>query len=60
MKYLLIDNSNTRTKFQLADAEHLHDWTKWIPTADVSVVDGKPSGTVVNGVVKCACTIDGC
>jgi type III pantothenate kinase len=37
MKYLLIDNSNTRTKFQLADAEHLHDWTKWIPTADVSV-----------------------
>lgn len=37
MNYLLIDNSNTRTKFQLADAERLHDWKQWIPTTDVSV-----------------------
>lgn len=36
MAWLLIDNSNTRTKFALGDAEHLAAWRGVIPTAEVS------------------------
>jgi type III pantothenate kinase len=35
MTYLLIDNSNTRTKFRLADREKLLDWQQWLPTQDI-------------------------
>lgn len=37
MRYLLIDNSNTRTKFCLADEERLLEGRKWIPTSDISL-----------------------
>lgn len=36
MRTLLIDNSNTRTKFALADHGALLDWRAVIPTAEVS------------------------
>ncbi len=36
MAWLLIDNSNTRTKFALGDAMHLLDWRAVIPTADLN------------------------
>jgi type III pantothenate kinase len=36
MAWLLIDNSNTRTKFALGDAGGLHSWRAVIPTADLS------------------------
>lgn len=37
MIYLLIDNSNTRTKFRLADREKLLDWQQWLPTQEITV-----------------------
>lgn len=36
MAWLLVDNSNTRTKFALGDAERLLDWRGVLPTAGVS------------------------
>lgn len=36
MAWLLIDNSNTRTKFALGDEESLREWRGVLPTADVS------------------------
>lgn len=36
MAWLLIDNSNTRTKFALGDAERLLPWSGVLPTPDVS------------------------
>jgi type III pantothenate kinase len=36
MAWLLIDNSNTRTKFALGDADSLDEWRAVLPTADVS------------------------
>jgi type III pantothenate kinase len=36
MAWLLIDNSNTRTKFALGDADGLLSWRGVIPTADIS------------------------
>jgi type III pantothenate kinase len=36
MSWLLIDNSNTRTKFALGDAAGLHDWRYTLPTAEIS------------------------
>jgi type III pantothenate kinase len=38
MAWLLIDNSNTRTKFALGDAHSLLDWRGVIPTMDLSPV----------------------
>jgi type III pantothenate kinase len=37
MAWLLIDNSNTRTKFALGDAAGLLDWRRVLPTAEVSL-----------------------
>ena len=37
MKFLLIDNSNTRTKFRLADAQQLLPEQEWLPTCDLTV-----------------------
>lgn len=37
MIYLLIDNSNTRTKLCLADGDKLLDWQQWLPTSDISL-----------------------
>lgn len=36
MAWLLVDNSNTRTKFALGDAEELGAWRGVLPTAEVS------------------------
>jgi len=36
MPWLLIDNSNTRTKFALADADQLLPWRGVLPTSDIS------------------------
>ncbi len=36
MNFLLIDNSNTRTKFALADGEKVLPWQKTLPTASLS------------------------
>ncbi len=36
MPWLLIDNSNTRTKFALGDAQQLHLWRGVIPTSELS------------------------
>lgn len=36
MEFLLVDNSNTRTKFALASADALNDWRAVIPTKDIS------------------------
>ncbi len=36
MAWLLIDNSNTRTKFALGDAEAIGEWRAVLPTAEVS------------------------
>jgi len=36
MAWLLVDNSNTRTKFALGDAAGLHSWRESLPTAAVS------------------------
>lgn len=35
--WLLVDNSNTRTKFALGDATQLHAWRGVLPTPDVSL-----------------------
>lgn len=40
--WLLIDNSNTRTKFALGDAAGLHAWRAWLPTAEVSAASLGP------------------
>jgi type III pantothenate kinase len=37
MAWLLIDNSNTRTKFALGDADGLLDWRGVLPTPDLSI-----------------------
>lgn len=36
MTWLLIDNSNTRTKFALGDADRLLPWREVLPTAEIS------------------------
>lgn len=36
MAWLLIDNSNTRTKFSLGDADALGEWRGVLPTSDIS------------------------
>lgn len=36
MAWLLIDNSNSRTKFRLADSSGLLDWLEIVPTAEIS------------------------
>ena len=35
MPWLLVDNSNSRTKFALGDAKGLHDWRAVIPTPEI-------------------------
>ncbi|HEX5791590.1 MAG TPA: type III pantothenate kinase [Luteolibacter sp.] len=36
MAWLLIDNSNSRTKFALGDADRLHDWRTVLATPEIS------------------------
>lgn len=58
MAWLLIDNSNTRTKLALGDADRLLDWRAVIPTADLSaetlaaaITDIRYSGIALASVV---------
>lgn len=57
MAWLLIDNSNTRTKFALGDASGLNDWRGVVSTADLSLetlateIDGLVFSAVIIGSV---------
>jgi len=52
MAWLLIDNSNTRTKLALGDANGLLDWRAVIPTAELeaALLDRKLAGLAFTGV----------
>ena len=56
MPWLLIDNSNTRTKFALGDAAGLLDWRGVIATADISLETLAPiiSGVDFSAVIICS------
>jgi type III pantothenate kinase len=56
MNWLLIDNSNTRTKFALGDAECLKDWRGVLPTAEVSpeALAEMTTGVCFSAVIVCS------
>ena len=56
MKFLLIDNSNTRTKFTLADESGLGDWLEWVPTQelDPAALDRSLHGVQYDAVMLCS------
>ncbi|MGL4398438.1 MAG: type III pantothenate kinase [Luteolibacter sp.] len=56
MTWLLIDNSNTRTKFALGNATHLLSWRAVLPTADVSLAALAPllAGVAFDAVMICS------
>lgn len=56
MPWLLIDNSNTRTKFALGDAAGLRDWRGVIPTPDISAETLTPlvAGMDFSAVIICS------
>lgn len=53
MAWLLIDNSNTRTKFALGDARSLLEWRAVIPTAELGCesLETALDGTAYDGVL---------
>jgi type III pantothenate kinase len=60
MPWLLIDNSNTRTKLALGDAERLLPWREVIPTVELSRerLDEVLKGVAFNGVLVCSVVPD--
>lgn len=56
MAWLLVDNSNTRTKFALGDSAGLHDWRAVIPTCDVTPksLDETLRGIDFSGAIVCS------
>jgi type III pantothenate kinase len=56
MAWLLVDNSNTRTKFALGDAGGLLEARTWIPTAEISaaVLETKLAGWEFEGTLLCS------
>jgi type III pantothenate kinase len=56
MPWLLIDNSNSRTKFALGDASHLLPWRGVIPTPDLTsaTLDELLRGTYFDSVIICS------
>ena len=56
MPWLLIDNSNTRTKFALGDAAGLRDWRGVIPTPEISAETLAPlvAGVDFSAVIVCS------
>ncbi|MGJ8673151.1 type III pantothenate kinase [Rubritalea sp.] len=60
MQYLLIDNSNTRTKFALGTPEQLGQTVAIIPTAEISnlSLDSALSGISFDAVVLCSVVPD--
>lgn len=56
MAWLLIDNSNTRTKFSLGDAEGLGEWRGMLATADLSndTLAAITAGIAYSAVIVCS------
>ena len=56
MAWLLVDNSNTRTKFALADADALLETRTWLPTAEISpaLLEEKLAGFEFEGTLLCS------
>jgi type III pantothenate kinase len=56
MSWLLVDNSNTRTKFALGDADRLQPWRGVIPTAELSRerVERLLDGVSFEAVIVCS------
>lgn len=56
MAWLLIDNSNTRTKFALGNAESLSDWRGILPTPDISpdTLESVIAGVEFSAVIVCS------
>ncbi len=56
MPWLLVDNSNTRTKFALADSEGLLDQRVWLPTREISpaLLEEKLAGFKFGGTLLCS------
>lgn len=56
MSWLLIDNSNTRTKLALGDASGLLEWRQVIPTSEVSAatLDQALDGVDYDAVIICS------
>ena len=56
MAWLLVDNSNTRTKFALGDSDRLLETRTWIPTADISpaMLEEKLAGLHFEGTLLCS------
>lgn len=56
MPWLLIDNSNTRTKFALGDADRLLPWRTWLPTRELTParIDEALGGTRFDAVLLCS------
>lgn len=56
MNYLLIDNSNTRTKFTIGSKERLADWQVRVPTSDIcpSTLDETLSEQSWDAVLICS------
>lgn len=56
MNWLLVDNSNTRTKFALGNAAGLEDWRGMLPTAEISdeTLAAVTAGVAYSAVVLCS------
>lgn len=56
MNWMLIDNSNTRTKFALGDATGLRDWRRTLPTAELSqaTLESITAGVEFSAVMICS------
>ena len=56
MPWLLVDNSNTRTKFALANAATLLEARAWLPTAEISParLEEKLAGLEFEGTLLCS------
>jgi type III pantothenate kinase len=56
MAWLLVDNSNTRTKFTLGDSDGLHTWKAWLPTAEITAeaVQSLVAGVEFHGSLICS------
>lgn len=56
MAWLLVDNSNTRTKFALGNADRLLEARTWIPTAEISpdLLEKKLVGFEFEGTLLCS------
>lgn len=56
MPWLLVDNSNTRTKFALGDRDGLLEQRAWLPTADISpaALEHALRGFAFEGTLLCS------